>query len=254
VSDLFAAYAQFYDALYETKDYDAEVAYLEEAFRRYGSFPVRTVLDVGCGTGGHALPLAGRGYAMTGVDRSSPMIELARQKLSQQALHVDFHVADARSFTLGRTFDAVVCMFAALGYLTENEDVSAALQTIAAHLRPGGLFIFDVWNGLAVLRELPETRLKVVETNGVRVFRFVEPHLDAARQVCTDDYQLLAIQGDKVVAQIQESHTMRYFFPQELRHYLGTAGFDLCSLERFPPGGGAVDEHAWNMIAVARLR
>jgi len=63
-------YAGTYDALYQDKDYEAECDFLQQVFARYAQAPIRAILDLGCGTGGHALPLARRGYALTGVDRS----------------------------------------------------------------------------------------------------------------------------------------------------------------------------------------
>src|SRR5207248_11417549 len=63
-------YAEAYDTLYRDKDYSAECDAIEHVFRLYGIGPVRRVLDLGCGTGGHAVPLAERGYEVVGVDRS----------------------------------------------------------------------------------------------------------------------------------------------------------------------------------------
>ena len=78
-------YADQYDLLYSDKDYEAECDLLEEVFRRYGTGPVQTILDLGCGTGSHALLLARRGYQVTGVDRSQEMLAQARQKAASDA-------------------------------------------------------------------------------------------------------------------------------------------------------------------------
>ena len=76
---VFGSYAQFYDILYQDKDYEAECDFLEQIFDRYAPGPVRTILDLGCGTGGHTLPLARRGYEVVGVDRSEKMLAEARR-------------------------------------------------------------------------------------------------------------------------------------------------------------------------------
>ena len=73
-------YASFYDALYSEKDYEAECDLIEEIVHRYGDGGVNTILDLGCGTGGHTIPLSQRGYMVTGVDRSEPMLAQARLK------------------------------------------------------------------------------------------------------------------------------------------------------------------------------
>ena len=75
-----STYAAGYDALYQAKDYDGEVDLLEGIFRRYAGRPVRDILDVGCGTGNHALRLAAKGYRVLGIDRSLDMLEVAKYK------------------------------------------------------------------------------------------------------------------------------------------------------------------------------
>lgn len=77
---LLMNYAKYYDAMYQEKDYAAECNFLEKIFKTYASSPIRRILDVGCGTGGHALPLAKRDYFTTGVDASAAMVDVARQK------------------------------------------------------------------------------------------------------------------------------------------------------------------------------
>ena len=71
-------YAAAYDDLYQDKDYVAECDLIERVFETYGQGPTRRVLDLGCGTGGHAVILAKRGYDVVGVDRSPEMLERAR--------------------------------------------------------------------------------------------------------------------------------------------------------------------------------
>ncbi|MCX8108650.1 MAG: methyltransferase domain-containing protein, partial [Verrucomicrobiae bacterium] len=63
-------YAEAYDSLYKEKDYDLEVSLLERLFQEYRAGAVHRILDVGCGTGNHAIRLAQRGYQVTGVDQS----------------------------------------------------------------------------------------------------------------------------------------------------------------------------------------
>jgi len=138
-------------SLYKDKDYEAECDFLEQIFSRCAKYPIRTILDLGCGTGGHALPLARRGYEVTGVDLSEHMLERARQKAAEAGLAISFHQGDIRILDLGCTFDVVVAMFAVISYQTSNEDLAAAFRSARRHLKPGGLFVFDCWFGPAVL-------------------------------------------------------------------------------------------------------
>jgi 2-polyprenyl-3-methyl-5-hydroxy-6-metoxy-1,4-benzoquinol methylase len=80
VQKVFGTYGEYYDIFYSDKDYEKECDFVQEIFKKYSSFPVKTVLDAGCGTGGHSIPLARRGLKVTGIDASPVMIEKARAK------------------------------------------------------------------------------------------------------------------------------------------------------------------------------
>src|SRR5512147_2645625 len=117
MSDVFGAvYASTYDTLYQDKDYSAECDLIEAIFSDYAPVPVMTILDLGCGTGNHAVPFAERGYRVVGVDRSPGMLEAAEAKVNGLNLPVSFYRSDLRSLDLPQTFDAVLLMFAVLGY------------------------------------------------------------------------------------------------------------------------------------------
>jgi SAM-dependent methyltransferase len=100
----------------------------------------RTLLDVGCGTGG-LLAEVSRWYDVAGVDVSPAMLAEARRKLPDTPLVQ----ADMRTFDLGRTFDAITCLFSSIGYMTEEGDLEMAVARMAEHLSPGGIVVIDGW-------------------------------------------------------------------------------------------------------------
>lgn len=238
------AYAAAYDALYREKDYEGECDLIERLLLCHGGASPGRLLDLGCGTGGHAFPLARRGHRVAGVDRSPGMLSHAAAKGGE----VELHRADMRALDLGRRFDTVLMMFAVLGYQHENADLLAALRTVRRHLTPGGLFVFDVWNGPAVLAERPGPRVRTVETAQGTLVRSSEARLDVMRHLCEVRFSLRA--GG--AAAHEERHVMRFFFPQELDLALGAAGLRLLDLRRFPDGEAPADERAWTVVGVAR--
>jgi SAM-dependent methyltransferase len=244
-------YAAAYDELYKDKDYAAECDLVEDVFRAHARRPVKRVLDLGCGTGGHAARLAERGYAVVGVDRSEDMLARARERRSS----AQFRQGDIASTDLGESFDAVLVMFAVLGYLTDNAAVAGALTGARRHLTAGGLLFADVWYGPAVLAQRPSERVKVIATpGGGQVIRAASSELDARRDVCTVHYRLWRLEGGKLIAEVREEHPMRYFFEPELQAFLSAAGFELVRIGGFPDLGEEPSERTWNVAFVARAR
>jgi SAM-dependent methyltransferase len=248
VSVFGAGYAETYDDVYSEKDYAGECDLLERVFREYADGSVKSVLDLGSGTGSHAFVLAERGYEVVGVDRSEEMLARARAKSDT----VEFVHADIASVDLGRTFDAVVILFAVLGYQTDDDALTQTLRTAAAHLRPGGVLAFDVWYGPAVLAAGPSTRFREIDANGRRILRLAEGSLDTDRNLCHVDFRLWELAGDRLVAEARERHTMRFFFADELEARLDEAGFELARLGAFPHFDVDPDEETWNVFVVAR--
>jgi SAM-dependent methyltransferase len=247
------SYADTYDDVYGDKEYRAEIDLIEQLLSVYGREQSNSILDLGCGTGSHAIELARRGYEVVGVDRSSGMLAKARAKARDANTDgTAFHVGDIREVTLDREFDAVTIMFAVLGYQTENADVLATLRTARNHLRPGGILAFDVWYGPAVLSGRPEQRFKVFDSEGRRLFRLSSGRLDVRRQLCNVDVRLWILEGDRLVTEAHEQHRVRYFFPRELELYLEIAGLSLVRLGAFPDFDGEADESTWNVLVLAR--
>ena len=250
-------YAHQYDAIYGEKDYEAEIVMIEEAFRLYGNGKVRTVLDLGCGTGNHAIPLATRGYHVTGMDRSSDMLARARRKTHAVkfpgSVNPPIYLrGDVRNFDLGKRFDVVLMMFAVLGYQITNDDVLTSLQRVRSHLKQGGLFIFDVWYGPAVLSIRPGERVKEIKVKDREIVRAATSTLDIVRHVAEVRYRVWEMGGGRVLGKTQETHRMRYFFPQELASFLAQADMEMVGLHQFGDLASTPDEGSWNILVVSR--
>lgn len=251
------SYADQYDLLYQEKDYQAECDLLEKVFQKYHSKQVQTILDLGCGTGKHAVILAKRGYKITGVDRSLDMLAKARQAVSAlEGINHNgptFRHGDLGNLNLGHKFEAVVMMFAVLGYQLTNTDVLAALRTVRQHLQPGGLFIADVWYGPAVLSIQPSDRLKVISTEDGKVIRAASGSLDTFRHLSRVHYHLWRLKGQQVLSESEETHWMRYFFPQELALFMAQEQMELIHMCAFENLAEPPTEHTWNILAVGKL-
>jgi SAM-dependent methyltransferase len=249
-------YADQYDLLYADKNYEAECDLIETVFERYAQGPIETVLDLGCGTGNHTIPLARRGYKVTGIDRSSEMLEHAHEKLlTDQETVINppiFMQSDLCSLNLNQRFDAVLMMFAVLGYQLTNDEVLAALNSVRRHLKPGGLFIFDVWYGPAVLNVRPSDRVKVIHMTTGKLIRLASSALDTHKHLCEVHFTVLLINGKQLESEINEVHKMRFFFPQELALFLKQTDLRLTNINSFKDLLAIPTEETWNVLVIAQ--
>jgi len=254
VSSTFgSAYSDAYDSLYSDKDYKAECDLIETLFHRYSRIPVSTVLDLGCGTGSHAFALSSRGYEVLGIDRSEGMLAVAQQRLVNDGMgKVRFQRGDIRTVDPAQKFDAALIMFAVLGYQAENNDVLSTLQAAHRNLKRGGLLIFDVWYGPAVLHERPSDRVKVIPTKSGKILRVASGELDVAHHTCDVRFRLWRLVEGQAATELEETHRMRYFFPLELSLFLSCSGFHLIRLGAFSDFDKDPDESTWSVMAVAQ--
>ncbi|HEX7490070.1 MAG TPA: class I SAM-dependent methyltransferase [Candidatus Limnocylindrales bacterium] len=253
MTDVFGAgYSDSYDALYADKDYGAECDLVEGILHRSGR-PVHSLLDLGCGTGRHSVELARRGYEIVGVDISEGMLERARRRATAEgAKGTTFLLGDIQNVQLDRQFDSVLSMFAVVGYQISDEAVRSTLANVRRHLAPGGVFIFDVWYGPAVIAVGPSERTKTVTTEFGQIDRKALGQLEPGLPVCTVKYELTSRRAGQPDATLSETHRMRYFFDEELENLLAEAGLTLKSLTAFPDVENPPSVDSWNVLAVAQ--
>jgi SAM-dependent methyltransferase len=176
------------------------------------------------------------------------MLEVARGKCDCSFLKMDI-----RSISLSSKFDCCMALFAVMGYVTNDSDIRKSLAKVREHLEHDGIFIFDVWNGLAVLKHLPEDRIKEVENDALRIRRFAHPTLRAPDNICDVDYKLVVFRKEsKEISEINEKHVVRFYFPREIDRYLECAGFEVLKICPFMDLNGEVTEDVWNMTVVAK--
>ena len=227
----FQTSSRVYDLLYGDKNYAAEADFIHKTLMDADN-PPRQILELGSGTGRHARLLAEKGYTVEGVDSSAGMVENALELRNNQTLELqdrlNFHEGNVCNFQLGRKVDAVVSLFHVVSYQNTNSEVFAMFKNARSHLDKGGLFLFDVWYGPAVLTDRPAVRIKRVQDDLLDVKRLCEPILDV--NLCTVEVQYTYLVSEKpgsTVNEYQETHVMRYFFRPELEQFLEASGFRL---------------------------
>ena len=164
--EAYDALAPFYDRFTAHHDYELWTSGLLQLARAHGLGGTR-VLDAGCGTGKSFLPLLDRGFEVTACDHSPAMLDVAAAKAAGR---VTLHCRDLRALGPIGEFDLITCLDDVANYLTDPEDLTAALAGLAANLRPGGLLVFDA-NTIATYRGFFRETAAIEEQSLMMVWR-----------------------------------------------------------------------------------
>jgi SAM-dependent methyltransferase len=250
-SPVFGAdYAGVYDALYENKQYEQEAAYVRGLLAAAG-VAAGNIVELGSGTGIHGQLLARAGYRVHGVERSADMAASSERRAAASATPWSVVIGDARHTRLPGQWDGVLALFHVVSYQTSDEDLDQLLANVAAHLRPGAAFVFDVWHADAVLAIRPSTRVKRAQANGQKIIRVAESDLDARTSVVTVHYTVFAEGDGDLWRRTEEEHRMRYFTESEVRAACARHGLLVERAEEWLTGNAA-SASTWGVCYVAR--
>jgi ubiquinone/menaquinone biosynthesis C-methylase UbiE len=212
---MFDASSHLYDLLYEKglrKDYAAEVATIVDQLPN-----ARTLLDVACGTGLHLQHLT-QHFDCVGTDLDAGMLEVARRRCPD----VPLVQADMVDLDLGRSFDAIVCLFSSIGYVQTEERLHAAAASMARHLNRGGTVLVEPWLTPDVWTDGHIGMLTVDEPN-VKICRINRSRLEHGCTVM--DFHYLVVSADGV-ERFTEEHTLGLFTWEQYRAAFEAAGLE----------------------------
>ncbi len=208
--------APFYDELMRTVPYRMWADYYLLLLARQSIRP-RRLLDVCCGTGTMCELLAAEGFEASGFDISEPMVAEARAKAAALGLSIRYEVQDAATLSMGETYGAAFSFFDSLNYICEIDRLRAALGRIAAHIEPGGSFVFDLNTAFAFEQRMfdqrdlrPRARLRY-DWHG---------EWDSATRLIAV-HMLFWKDGEE----FEETHIQRAHTDEEVRSMLGDSGF-----------------------------
>ncbi|MPM85477.1 Ubiquinone biosynthesis O-methyltransferase [bioreactor metagenome] len=210
-----------YDQLTADVDYPRWADYIEAQFKRAGR-PVRTVLDLACGTGTLTWILAGRGYDMTGVDLSGDMLSQAAEKAETSGSEIPplFLCQSMEKLDLNDTVDACVCCLDSVNHITSPARLRRAFARVHLFLSPGGLFLFDI-NSPRALMDM-DGGMFIDETEDT--YCVWRADYSARRRICAFGMDIFRRNGD-LWRREREEHEEYAYTPEELTGFLKEAGF-----------------------------
>ncbi|SFR98380.1 Methyltransferase domain-containing protein [Halomicrobium zhouii] len=171
--------ARLYDRQVSVSDRDDAGFYRERAKSVDGP-----ALELACGTGRVYLELLRAGVDVDGIDLSSDVLDVLREKVDDEGLEPSVWQADMTEFTVDREYDLIYCPFNSVQHLRTADDQLGALESVYDALAPGGQFVFDVFvpSFDLVCEEYGEWQSEDVEFDG-------EPHTFRTRTQITDEVE-----------------------------------------------------------------
>lgn len=252
----FDYYAHYYDLIYQDKNYSSEVKFITDFFPTFMA-SANSILELGSGTGIHAVLLAEAGYQVHGIDISKEMLNQAESRLAllptELATKLKFSYGDVCTIALGQKFDVAIALFHVVNYQTTNQRLQDFFQTVRNHLKPEGILIFDFWYGVAVLSDRPSVRVKRLENDLVKIIRIAEPIMYPQQNLVEVNYQILITdKSNGHVRELNESHPMRYLFMPEIESLLNHVGMKIVKFGEWLSDRPAGFD-TWGVYCVAKL-
>ena len=211
--ELFENYAESYDKESYTHGTTGEVDFIE---KEIDFDKTKRILDIGCGTGRHAIELAKRGYNVTGIDLSESQLNRAIEKAKKENLNIDFLRADARTLDFHDEFDAAIMICEGAFSLMETDEMNfKILENARNALKPKGKLILTTLNALFPLYNSIE---KFMEEQGYQTrdhcFDLLTLRQTDTTEITDDSGKKKSITGNE-----------RYYMPSEMTWYLQSLHF-----------------------------
>ncbi|HRZ25765.1 MAG TPA: class I SAM-dependent methyltransferase, partial [Spirochaetota bacterium] len=214
---LFENYADTYDRECFVQGTPGECDFIEQELGHDRSL---RIIDIGCGTGRHAIELSRRGYSVTGIDLSESQLGRAREKAAKAGLTIDFRLHDARDLPFRGEFDAAIMLCEGGFPLMETDEMNyEILRNATACLKRPGRFIFTTLNGLFPLYHSVEQFCAAQGGTGNATYRSNTFDLMTFR-----DHNITSITDDSGKAMDILSNE-RYYVPSEITWLLKSLGY-----------------------------
>ena len=216
----YEKYAWAYDLII-SRNQKQECAFIEQVLADFNIGRGAAILDAGCGTGNYSVELMQRGFRVTGVDRSSQLLMLARKKAAAAGLEMPFDNGDILTLHVDRQYDAVLCR-GVLNDLVEERDRLQVFRSFAAFLRFGGALILDVrdWEKTVKTKSAEPVLCKKVDVDGNILEFTATSELDATNR-------LLRVHETHKYRDDESRYdfTMKCWTKEELAGNMNAAGF-----------------------------
>lgn len=225
MSKLYNELAKEYHEMYQSIfDYQKEFELYDKLLK---DFNCNKVLEVGCGSGNLSKYFVEAGYDYIGTDLSESMLKIARENDPKS----QFLQRDMRELGFENEFDAVLITGRSFTYMTTNDDIKKALESVNRTLKPNGIFIFDNFNAPEIFTNFKSQMEQVSVYNG-RTYRRVSNNSFNLETGWTWNWnaEYFIEENGRVIDIIKDNSILRAFTEDELRLFLRLYRFKIISV------------------------
>ncbi|MCB1193288.1 MAG: class I SAM-dependent methyltransferase [Leptospiraceae bacterium] len=221
---LYSDLAEYYYDIEKTnRSFQEEIGFVNTLFQKH---KVRSIVDLGCGTGEHVTALQSMGYKVIGIDSSVSMLEIAKRRFPD----CHFQTGLIQGFQAKQTFDAALCIFGTFNYLVDNEDIESALIKLKQNLKPVGIAVFEIWNSYPIqqIKRKPITTVSMTKIGKTIVKR------NRGFRIAAEEESKTIVEVNYIYhldnKEIKDKHVMRVFSFSEIAQLLNKFQFQILNI------------------------
>ena len=246
--------AEWYDEMYcDEETTQKQIKFLNKIFKKHN---IKSVLDIACGTGRHALELKKLGYDVAGLDLEPGMIAYAKKLAKSENLKIDFRVQDMRNIKLNKKFDAAIIFFTAFAYMDSNDDVINALKSVNKHLKKNGILIIETFFGWpkVVSGKFKTNVVDKMKKDNMTYEVTDENSLDTTNNYVYAKRTHIRKIGSKKLKTLKDKRPtkLRLYFPNELDLFFRLSGFKTIDFFGDVDGHKLSENHNNRLVSIAK--
>jgi ubiquinone/menaquinone biosynthesis C-methylase UbiE len=220
----YTKFAAAYDKMMKNVDYVRWADYIDRLFALY-NFRPRKVLDIACGTGSATVLLAEKGYLMSGTDRAMEMLLWAREKAKKRGIRLHLWQQDMRHLAVARPYDAALCLYDSINYITTEEEMKRVLARVSEALIPRGMFIFDVTTEYNIVKHFHRQTF----AESYEDFSYIWRNLYIPKEKVCKTVLTFFLQEDDHYSKYEELHIQKIYSVAQVKELLEQTGYKLLS-------------------------
>lgn len=241
--------AYLYDELMDEAPYEEWIEFTKATIQKF-DMKIKTIIDLGCGTGNILIPFSKEGYKIIGVDNSSDMLAMAGEKIRAKNSSIQLIEQDMKELDLNTTVDLVICYCDSLNYLNSVEEIKQTFLNIKKHLSEDGYFIFDMHSPYKI-KEVYNNNTFAWNDEDVSVIWI--PDVDEDSMSVEHELTFFVKNKEGSYDKFEEYHKQRTYTPEVVCKILEEANFEVVDIFgdfKIQP----VDEFTERIFYVARVR